>query len=395
VRENQVLQQIQRDREVRESHEMRELHAHHTSSHSSQQSSNTQILEEEQIKIQDAKLESFKSHFETSLCKSHETMAEISTSVSATQQAMALQISQAQEQMALQFSQQTSAIAQILEKLALQDLTGSFTAAEALPEKVKSEESVSVESASESAGITFSGIPVGDPGDDGDQALEQLIEAAGGDVKGIPKNLRDGSTLKAKFYGNPSEDVVDFLEQVEDQLAYCEKHFWVMHVLNSALGPKALTMAKQHQKTLVAGRLPDRTLRGKVCVVPGGKFANWKELKEWLLEHFYKPEQELMKMAEIIKNHDQGKNSFAEYQSTLLLELGQCKTPLPDDWVKVLLIDGMRASTWKRLQVEPDLVNGPLPEFLRITSKYDTAEYIASKAVGAIAQDDPEGGLAP
>mgnify|MGYP006146494985 FL=1 len=359
VRENQVLQQIQRDREMRESHEMRELHAHHTSSHSSQQSSNTQILEEEQIKIQDAKLESFKSHFETSLCKSHETMAEISTSVSATQQAMALQISQAQEQMALQFSQQTSAIAQILEKLALQDLTGSFTAAEALPEKVKSEESVSAESASESAGVTFSGIPVGDPGDDGDQALEQLIEAAGGDVKGIPKNLRDGSTLKAKFYGNPSEDVVDFLEQVEDQLAYCEKHFWVMHVLNSALGPKALTMAKQHQKTLVAGRLPDRTLRGKVCIVPGGKFANWKELKEWLLEHFYKPEQELMKMAEIIKNHDQGKNSFAEYQSTLLLELGQCKTPLPDDWVKVLLIDGMRASTWKRLHVEPDFVNGP------------------------------------
>jgi hypothetical protein len=43
-----------------------------------------------------------------------------------------------------------------------------------------------------------------------------------------------------------------------------------------------------------------------------------------------------MKMAEIIKNHDQGKNSFAEYQSTLLLALGQCKTQLPDDWVKVL-----------------------------------------------------------
>ena len=96
--ERERVNQFQREREMREAHEMRELHAHHTSSHSSQQSSNTQILEEEQIKIQDAKLESFKSHFETSLCKSHETMAEISTSVSATQQAMALQISQAQEQ---------------------------------------------------------------------------------------------------------------------------------------------------------------------------------------------------------------------------------------------------------------------------------------------------------
>ena len=47
------------------------------------------------------------------------------------------------------------------------------------------------------------------------------------------------------------------------------------------------------------------------------------------------------------------------------------------------------------MQVEPDLVNGPLPEFLRITAKYDTAKYISSKAVGAIENDDPEGELAP
>ena len=131
---------------------------------------------------------------------------------------MALHISQAQKQMALQFSQQSTAMAQILDKLA-EHTMGSFSAPEAMPEDIKTEESVPAQPARKSVGVSFSGVPVGEPGDDGEQALEQLITESGGDVNGIPKNLRDGSTLKVKFYGNPLEDVVDVLEQIEDQLA--------------------------------------------------------------------------------------------------------------------------------------------------------------------------------
>ena len=50
----------------------------------------------------------------------------------------------------------------------------------------------------------------------------------------------------------------------------------------------------------------------------------------------------------------------------------------------------MRASTKKRLLVEPDLLNGDLVEMNRIVTKYDDVEYAtnkSNKAVGAMAED--------
>ena len=49
----------------------------------------------------------------------------------------------------------------------------------------------------------------------------------------------------------------------------------------------------------------------------------------------------------------------------------------PDLIIKALLLQGMGASTKKRLMVEPDILNGDLDHMIRITSKYDNAEYSA------------------
>ena len=84
-------------------------------------------------------------------------------------------------------------------------------------------------------------------------------------------------------------------------------------------------MATVHQKTLLAGRMPDRLIAGKMHVVPGNYFANWKELKEWLLLSFSKPEQELLKLEKIIRNNSQGNKSFGEYSSNLSLDLKPIK----------------------------------------------------------------------
>ena len=64
---------------------------------------------------------------------------------------------------------------------------------------------------------------------------------------------------------------------------------------------------------------------------------------------------------------------------------------IPDLVTKALLLLGMRASTKKWLMVEPDILNGDLNHMIRITSKYDNAEYSASKqgkSVGAMSEDN-------
>ena len=139
--------------------------------------------------------------------------------------------------------------------------------------------------------------------------------------------------------------MVDFLDRAEGQLKYVPAHFWHVYALNTALGTKALQMAEVHQKSLSPGWMPDRMIQGELCVIPGGSFAHWKEMKEWLLLTFAKPEQELTKMEKIHRENAQGKRSFEEYASTLILSLKQCKVQTPDQIIKVLLLRGMRAST--------------------------------------------------
>ena len=179
------------------------------------------------------------------------------------------------------------------------------------------------------AGASFIGVPVGEEGIESDKAWHQLLLQCG-DERNIPKNIKDGSSLTVKFAGYPSEDVVEFLDQAEGQLKYVPGHVWHVYALNSALGPKAFKMADVHQKALSPGRMPDRMIKGELHVVPGGSFAQWKEMKEWLLLTFAKPEQELHKMEKIFRENAQGKKSFEEYASTLTLSLKQFKVQTPD-----------------------------------------------------------------
>ena len=89
---------------------------------------------------------------------------------------------------------------------------------------------------------------------------------------------------------------MQFIERCEDQLQYCPVHFWHVHVLGKAFGKKVVQMAKMYQKNLLPGRFPARNIAGKMMEVPGERYANWKELKEWLLREFAKPEQDLFKL---------------------------------------------------------------------------------------------------
>ena len=183
-------------------------------------------------------------------------------------------------------------------------------------------------------GASFCGVPAGD---EADKARYQLLLQSGGE-KNTPKTLRDGSSLTAKFNSYPSDDVVEFLDSAESQLKYVDKTFWHVYVLKNALGTKVLQMAKVHQKALLPGRMPARMIQGELCVIPGGNFAHWKEMKAWLLLSFAKPEKDLMKMEKIHRNNSQGKRSFGEYASTLILALKQCRVQTPDHIIKTPIL---------------------------------------------------------
>jgi hypothetical protein len=97
-----------------------------------------------------------------------------------------------------------------------------------------------------------------------------------------------------------------------------------------------------------------------------------------------------MKLEKIIRNNSQGNKSYGEYSSNLSLDLKQIKNLTPELFLRALLLLGMRASTKKRLLVEPDLLNGDLVEMNRIVTKYDDVEYATNKSnktVGAMAED--------
>jgi hypothetical protein len=184
--------------------------------------------------------------------------------------------------------------------------------------------------------------------------------------------------------------VVQFIERCEDQLQYCPVHFWHVHVLQKAFGKKVTQMATVYQKGLLPGRFPARNIAGKMMEVPGKRYANWKELKEWLLREFAKPEQDLFKLEKIIKGNSQGNKSYGEYASNLTLELQQIQGLTTEMFLRALLLLGMRASTKKRLLVDPDLLNGSLVEWNRIVTKIDDVEYQTNKgnkSVGALAEE--------
>ena len=88
-------------------------------------------------------------------------------------------------------------------------------------------------------------------------------------------------------------------------------------------------------------------------------------------------------MVKLIRENGQGNKAFEEYASTLTLSLGQFDVQIPELIIKALLLLGMRASTKKRLMVEPDILNGVLNHMIMITSKYDNA----GKSVVAMSED--------
>ena len=74
----------------------------------------------------------------------------------------------------------------------------------------------------------------------------------------------------------------------------------------------------------------------------------------------------------------------------MTLELQQIQGLNTEMFLRALLLGGMRASTKKRLLVDPDLLNGSLEELIRIVTKIDDVEYQANKgnkSVGALAEE--------
>jgi hypothetical protein len=143
----------------------------------------------------------------------------------------------------------------------------------------------------------------------------------------LPKRFTDGSAVKATYSHRNGEDIIQFFHKIERELRIISPVVWV-HMLYEQVGETVRKTLEAERESLKEGRFKIRTDKGEIKTAPAEDWADFNEVKRFMLEKYKRKLGENKEIQSLIFK-DRQFTSFEAYINAIEIKLTNIKDVIP------------------------------------------------------------------